>query len=171
MNKTLNLISFNIGWALCIWAAIQNQPLLSWLAGCALVTINISVQKKRRVSLAKVMSVLILGFSFETLNAHLGFYSFPHHTSFLPPTWLMAFWPTLSLLFIEFMDLFETKPIWFHLLVGAVAALGYYCGEWLHLIHFREPVSYSLGFFCIAWSLEYLLIVKTTSLVGRKAFR
>jgi Protein of unknown function (DUF2878) len=171
VNKTLNLISFKIGWDLCIWAAIQHQAMLSWLAGCALVTINISVQKKRRISLAKVVCVLALGFSFETLNAHLGFYTFPNHYSFLPPSWLMAFWPAFSLLFIEFMDVFDTKPFWFHLLVGVTGALGYYCGEWINLIHFREPVSYSLGFFCAVWALEYLVIVKTTSLVGRKAFQ
>lgn len=171
MNKTLNLLSFKIGWALCIWAAIQNQPMLSWLAGLALVTINISVQKKRRISLAKVICALILGFSFETLNSHLGFYSFPNHSGLLPPSWLMAFWPVFSLLFIEFMDVFETKPVWFHLLVGVSGALGYYCGQWINLIHFNEPLTYSLGLFCFAWSIQYLLIVKTTSLVGRKAFQ
>ena len=171
MNKSLNLLSFKIGWALCIWAAMLQQPLLSWLCGLGLLTINISVQTKRRVVLLRVFTVIALGLFFETLNQHIGFYTFPRHTSFLPPLWLLAFWPTFSLLFIEFLDLFATKPFWFHLLVGFTAGLGYYCGQWAGLLIFTEPNIPWLTAFSLTWALQYLLIVKAVSLVEQLVFR
>ncbi len=170
MNKTLNLISFKIGWALCIWAAVIHQPLFSWLAGFALLTINISVQKKRRISIAKVTTVMALGFFFETLNQHLGFYVFPEHASFFPPSWLLAFWPAFSLLFIDFMDVFMYKPVWFHLAVGITGAAGYYCGEWSQLLMFSRPLTLSLSLFCLVWAVQYLTIVKAATFVGRRSF-
>ncbi len=123
MNKTLHLISFKIGWAVCLWAASQNySSLIPWLCGIGLVAINVSVQKKRRLALAKVFTVIFFGFLFEWLNQNLGFYFFPNHNSLLPPLWLLSFWPVFSLLFIEFLDHYANKPLWFHLLIGVVGA-------------------------------------------------
>ncbi|MBY0383938.1 DUF2878 family protein [bacterium] len=170
MNKSLNLLSFKIGWALCIWAAMLQQPLLSWLCGLGLLTINISVQKKRRRALLKVFVAILLGVCFETLNQHIGFYTFPNHSSFFPPLWLLAFWPVFSLLFIEFLDLFATKPFWFHLLIGFTGGLGYYCGQWANLLVFQSPNSPWLIAFSITWAVQYFLIVKAVSLVERLVF-
>jgi hypothetical protein len=170
VNKTLSLLSFKIGWALCIWAAIAHHASYAWLTGLALLTINISVQKKRRVALAKVGTAIFLGFAAEIINMHLGFYEFPNTDSIFPPLWLLAFWPVFSLLFIEFLDLFKHKPLWFHFLVGVTGAAGYYCGQWVNLILFKEPLLISLGLFCIVWSLQYIAIMKATEFVGKMSF-
>lgn len=169
MNKTLHLVSFKIGWAVCLWAASQNySSLIPWLCGVGLVAINVSVQKKRRLALAKVFTVVGCGVLFELINQHLGFYNFPQQTSFFPPLWLLSFWPVFSLLFIEFLDRYASKPLWFHLVVGITGAAGYYCGEWFNLIAFQRPLEIYLSVFCLVWAFEYYFIVKAVQIVSRR---
>ncbi len=169
MNKTLNVISFKIGWAVCLWAASQNYSwLIPWLCGVGLVAINVSVQKKRRLALAKVFTVVVFGFLFELLNQHLGFYEFPNHNSFFPPLWLLSFWPVFSLLFIEFIDGYANKPLWFHLLIGVSGAVGYFFGEYAGLIIFERPLEIYLTLFCLVWAFQYFFIVKVVQIVRRR---
>jgi Protein of unknown function (DUF2878) len=169
VNKALNVLSFAIGWGVCLWAATQNYSwLIPWLGGVGIVAINVSVQKKRRLALAKVFTVVVLGFFFEWMNQHIGFYAFNDHHSIFPPLWLLSFWPVFSLLFIEFFDRYANEPLWVHLLFGSSAALGYYCGEWFQLITFQRPIEIYLALFCLVWAFQYFFIVKAVQFVRRR---
>jgi len=170
VNKALHLLSFKIGWALCLWAAITQWPLFSWLIGLGLLTVNISLQKRRRISICKVLTVLLLGPVFELVNLHLFLYQFPLNPAWHPPMWLLAFWPVFALMFIEWIDAIAHKPLWWHFLLGVSGGLGYYGGEWAQLIAFNEPKVLTVSIFCALWAVEYILIMKATVWVGKLSF-
>ena len=170
MNKVFHFLSFGLGWALCLWAAIAQWPLFSWMVSLGLLTVNISLQERRRISIAKVLVVLLLGFVFELVNRHLGFYEFPKNEAWYPPSWLLAFWPAFSLLFMEILDDLASRPLWSHFLIGLSGGAVYFCGEYVNLIRFHEPKIVTFSLFCVLWSVEYILLVKLSRAAGRLWF-
>ena len=170
MNKVLHLFSFNIGWSLCVWAAVAQWPLFSWMVGLGLVIVNIAVQPRRRIAIGKVLTVIALGSLMELFNLQLGLYTFPKDPSWHPPAWLFAFWPVFSLMFIDFIEGISRKPLWIHFIIGVIGGAGYYCGEWIGLITFREPKMISLALFSTIWAIEYILLMKATVAVGKFSF-
>lgn len=170
MSKALHLFSFGLGWALCFWAAMAQWPRLSWMMSLGLLVITISLQERRRISISKVLVVLCLGFIFELVNMHVGFYEFPKSHSWYPPSWLLAFWPVFALLFMDVIGTSSKRPLWWNFLFGLLGGGFYFLGEWANLIRFHEPKALTFALFCILWSCEYVLLVKLSRIAGRLSF-
>lgn len=149
---------------------MAQWPRLSWMISLGLLVVNISLQERRRISISKVLVVLVLGFVFELVNMHVGFYEFPKSHTWYPPSWLLAFWPVFALLFMDIIGSSAKKPFGWNFLFGLIGGGLYYLADWANLIHFHDPKAVTFALFCVLWSLEYILLVKLTRMAGRLSF-
>lgn len=157
-KQWVEIICFKLSWAVALWSAVENQPLISLAIAMIILSSQLIVSVHQKQDLLKLMAVVLGGACLEVLNRFLGFYDFSPSQK-MPPLWLLAFWPTFAILFFSFVPLLYHKSRWTQWFLGFTGGLGYFAGEWIHRMNFYEPKELSLLLFSALWGLEFMLLV------------
>ena len=144
-TKTIwNILSINIGWLACIWAAARGYHWLGLIIVPILFVIHITwieKHKTRAVLIVALMS-MIIGFAADTLLIVMGAVE-PNRWIMPPPLttlWDVMIWANFSLALNVSLRFLQNKPLAAALLGAAFAPGTYYAGDRLGALVFSEPV-------------------------------
>lgn len=158
-KKLINVVSFNLAWFGCAYAASANNGDLAMLVALATVFLNLLfVSQNRRVDLIKAITCFTVGFFFEYLNMRLPFFKYRLPMD-IPPLWMLAFWPLMAVLFYESFRFLFQAPWYYGFSMGIIGGLGYYSAQTIGQLTFNDPMILSLAGFSVVWAIEFLVII------------
>ncbi len=134
LHLVINAIGFQCCWAACViggsaWAAVVVPLFFIW---------HWTQRKANEVTL--ILVVTLFGTLHDSTLLNFGLFSFPEHSSFVIPLWLILLWASFAATILHSMAWLLTKP-WLAALLGAIAApWSYYAGSLLKSIELTSPV-------------------------------
>lgn len=144
-----NAVLFQLCWVACviggdIWA-------LMGLILLAVVHVGWVVERSDlQQEFHLILPVISLGIGFDTLLFHLGWLSFPQHTSFIIPFWLMALWLAFAATLRHSLAGL-LKRYWFAALFGAAGApWSYFLGSRLGAVEATPAAFIAISLFWAA---------------------
>lgn len=89
-----NIVSLNLAWFICVWAAAQGRPWLGVIAVAVLVAIHVGLVPARRRELLLIASMGCFGYVADSIPTLLGVYAFPEASQLGGPSplWMVALW-------------------------------------------------------------------------------
>jgi len=164
MNPILvNIITFYLAWFACIVGAAHQHSLLGPLTVLAVLGLHFYFLPgyPPAQELRLFLTVSVLGFVLDSLQAFVGVFSFAHTT---PGTWMSPLW--MIALWVAFATTLHTSLRWLSGRYGLAAVLGaiggplsYYSGAQLGALTLNPDLTLSFAVMAIVWGFAMPVLV------------
>lgn len=169
MKHFIHAFLFYMSWAACLLGALNEAVWIGFSVSITSCVIAVLISSpRRRVDFFRVIVIICLGFVLEAVNMHLRLYSFVPEST-LPPAWLLSFWPAFSILFLDILKFFNNRAFVYKFIAGFTGGAGYWAGQWLALIEFREDKYVMMFVFAMIWAVEFMLLLWVNRIIDSYA--
>ena len=159
MNNVINLVVFNIIWALSAWGGANNHPEVGVISVSCSAAIYIWRSQNRKRCIKFYSCAAALGFFADTLLIQIQAILVPSSNAPISPLFMVCLW-------INFATTFDYSLHWVHkyfksgLLCAFLGAPGaYYAGAKAGAIQLNPSLPYSLGSIGILWTGAMAVLV------------
>ena len=143
----LNVVIFQLGWALCILGGNKIAVIYTLLA----IVVHRVFFLKGSCEAWVIVVFTLVGSCWDTLLMHVGVISFSVNSLIIPP-WLFCLWLLFSCTLNHSLAWLKNKLLLSALLGAVMAPLSYLAGIKLGAAFFVMPVLPSLAIIAIAWA-------------------
>jgi hypothetical protein len=163
MRRLANVAMFYVGWFTCVAGAGRGRVWVGPLVVAALLLVHLSLTADRARETCLILTVGLVGFAVDTLQASIGLYSFAHAEGSpgLCPPWMVALWMLFATTLNEALGWLAGR----HVLAAALGALcgpaSYVAGARLGAIHLSPDTIASLGGIGLVWALAMPVVLIT----------
>jgi hypothetical protein len=151
-----NFISFQIAWLMAInW---KDQALLPL---AAVILIHFAFSKHRKRDWLTFVLITLVGSFVDLTAAYANLFVFENGQ--LLPIWLILLWANFSLTFHYSMHWLMRLPTFLQSLVGGIfGTASYFAAFKFGAVHYPMPMSFTLFFLIVIWSVNLPVFVLIT---------
>ena len=159
-RNLLNYGLYQVGWLAIVLGVAREAAVLGSAVALAALVAHLLVAGERRVELRLLGPALGLGLVFESIDLALGLIVVPSLTlGFLPPLWLLLFWPQFAALQRFCLDWLAGRYVLAAILGAIGGPLAFLTGERLGAIALSPDRFYALSGLAFLWALALPLLV------------
>lgn len=143
------IILFNLYWLITVKFGLSD--FVHWLLLGSILLFLSELKNSDKKRMKVLLTVLILGVSFDALAQKLGLVQFYGDSVFLIPTWLVTLWFLFSWIAPELVFKFKDRPKLFLVLSAIFGPLSYFWGIGFMVLKIDTYLFYIV--YAVFWSL------------------
>ncbi len=156
MNRSLltNFLLFQLGWFACVLGGAHDQALPGSLIAMMIIAYHLYRAVDVIQELRLLIIALVIGFSFESIVASLGYARYSHGQllDVIAPLWMILMWPLFATtLNLSMRWLKGLAPLLIALAGALFAPLAYFAGNRLGAVTY-DDLTLSMALIAIAWA-------------------